>query len=57
MKRIWFKHILCSLITLALIDSGIVLLLMVAIISGDTGVQHIPFWDAQIKFVVNLINY
>ncbi|MDQ3158787.1 MAG: hypothetical protein M3P98_01455 [bacterium] len=49
-----FGMISKGLIVLAVMDLGIVMITMMAIMAGDQ-VQHIPFWDAQIRFIINAI--
>lgn len=50
-----FSKIMDTLVLLLVVDGLIVLFALLAISAGES-VAHIPFWDAQIKFVINLIS-
>jgi hypothetical protein len=39
-----------------IVDLCILATLIMAIVSGDPGVYHIPFWDWQLKMFVSLIS-
>lgn len=49
-----FKEIFQGLAFLAFADAMIVMVTMLAIAQGEN-VQHVPFWDAQIRFVVSIL--
>lgn len=38
------------------VDITILFFTIFSIGFGDSGVQHIPFWDAQIAFIINLLS-
>ena len=48
------KATINTIIILALTDLIIVLFIMLAIANGED-VIHVGFWDAQIRFIVNII--
>lgn len=50
-----FNFVLYVLLSLVILDVLILGVTIVAVASGSE-VTHIPFWDSQIKFVVNLLN-
>lgn len=51
----WVKWISKGIVFLFCIDALVVILTMVAIMQGEN-VQHVPFWDMQIRFVIQLIS-
>lgn len=44
-----------AIMWLVILDAFIVMWTMASVAAGDTSVQHIPFWDAQIRFIVDFI--
>ena len=49
------KFIIDTICVLILVDIAIVFFsLLVLALGGE--IQHVPFWDAQMKFVVDLLN-
>lgn len=42
-------------LVLLLLDVMVVVFTIFAIASGET-VMHVPFWDAQIKFIVSVLS-
>lgn len=43
-----------TILGLAVVDAMVVFGSMLAIMQGQA-VQHIPFWDVQIKFIVSIL--
>lgn len=44
-----------NFIMIALVADFIVLFFVIMAIAAGQDVAHVPFWDAQIKFIVNLL--
>lgn len=49
------KYIVGVVVGLVVLDVMIVIFTLIAVASGQY-VPHIPFWDAQMLFVINLLS-
>ena len=49
------NFVLGMIAVLLVIDVMILFTMLMGIAAGDPNVVHVPFWDAQIKFIVSFL--